>query len=124
MKRRNVKLLHRTPKRQQTVGIPATARYVPATEVKNKFANVLETVLKGRPAVITKHGSGKAILISIEQFETVAPSPEAELNSLTAEFDRLLESMQTEKAARAMQTAFDAPPKELGRSAVRGVRRS
>ena len=68
--------------------------------------------------------NAKAILISIEEFSTLTSTPEAELNTLTAEFDQMLDGMQGKKARRAMQTAFKAPPEELGRAAVRGARRS
>lgn len=123
---KQVKTLSRRPilKPKQHVGIPATARYISATEVKNRFGDLLETVLRGKPAIITKHGVAKAILISMEEFSALAGTPEAELNTLTEEFDQLLDDMQAKKARRAMKAAFDAPPEELGRAAVHGVRRS
>ena len=126
MAKRRVATLSRRPKPtvKEHVGIPATAKYIPATEVKNRFGELLERVLRGNPAIITKHGNAKAILISIEEFSTLTSTPEAELNTLTAEFDQMLDGMQGKKARRAMQTAFKAPPEELGRAAVRGARRS
>jgi prevent-host-death family protein len=105
------------------IAIPARAKRIPATEAKNRFGDILEKVLRGTPAVITKHGDAKALLISIEALNTLAEIPQTELNSLTAEFDQLLEDMQGEKAGRAMQAAFDASPEEIGQAASRGARR-
>jgi hypothetical protein len=46
-----------------------------------------------------------------------------EIDTLTAEFDALLERMQTPQARAAMRRAFDATPEELGRAAVEYARR-
>jgi antitoxin Phd len=107
-----------------TVAFPASARRVPATEVKNRFGDVFERALRGEPVVITKHGEPKALLISVDDFSNVAARTQTELNTLTREFDELLERMQTEKARTGMQEAFEASPEELGRAAVHAARRT
>jgi len=94
-----------------------------ATQAKNEFAQVLETVLKGGTVVITKHNSPKAVVISMDAFKKLAPSPETQLNLLEDEFDALLARMQTPKARRAMQSLFKASSKALGKAAVKAARK-
>ena len=45
------------------------------------------------------------------------------LESLRAEFDRLLARMQTSQAQSAMKSAFGASPKQLGRAALATARK-
>jgi antitoxin Phd len=96
---------------------------VTATDAKNEFARILEIALRGQPVVITKHENPKAVLLSIEDFHALSQAPGAELNLLTAEFDALLDRMQTPESAAAMEAAFSASPKELGRVARKAARR-
>jgi antitoxin Phd len=96
---------------------------ITATDAKNEFARALETALRGRPVVITKHDQPKAVLLSMEDFQALAASAETKLNSLSAEFDAMLDRMQSHKAVGAMKAAFDASPALLGRAAQRAARR-
>ena len=96
---------------------------VTATDAKNEFARILEIALRGQPVVITKHENPKAVLLSIEDFHALSQTPNVELNLLTAEFDALLDRMQNPEAADAMEAAFSASPRELGRVARKVVRR-
>src|SRR5579862_2687040 len=84
-----------------------SARFT-ATEAKNEFGRALEMALRGEAVVITKHDAPKAILISIEQFNKLAHAAERELNTLSGEFDALLERMQAPAARAAMDAAFAA----------------
>ena len=60
--------------------------------------------------------------MSDETTPSLNPKPvsadEPELNTLSEEFDALLEQMQQPGARAAMQAAFDSSPEELGRAAV------
>lgn len=96
---------------------------VPATMAKNEFAHVLESVLRGSHAVITKHNQPKAVLISIDEFERLSQNAAVALDSLSAEFDALLAKMQTPKARAAMKSAYNATPKELGKAALAAARK-
>ena len=96
---------------------------VTATQAKKEFGSVLENVIRGSRVVITKHDAPKAILISIDEFDTLMRAPESKLNSLSAEFDALLARMQRPGSRKAMQAAFEATPEELGRVAVAAARR-
>ena len=47
----------------------------------------------------------------------------AKLNTLTEQFDKLLERMQSPKAERGMAAAFRANSKRLGKAAVANARK-
>ncbi len=94
-----------------------------ATEAKKRFGRVLEMVLRGGAVVITKHDAPKAILLSVDEFNTLARSGGSTLDSLSAEFDAMLARMQTPTARARMNAAFRASPKALGRAAVAAARK-
>ena len=94
-----------------------------ATEAKHEFGRVLEQAIHGETVVITKHDSPRAVLMSIDQFKALQDAPRLKLNTLSNEFDALLERMQTPAARRGMSAAFDASSKRLGRAAVASARK-
>jgi prevent-host-death family protein len=94
-----------------------------ATQAKNEFARALELALQGGSVVITKHDAPKAILISMDEFNKLTRAAEFKLDTLSAEFDSMLDRMQTPKARSAMQSAFSASPRELGKAAVSAARK-
>ncbi len=96
---------------------------VTATDAKNEFGRVLENVIRGGRVFITKHDAPKAVLISIDDFETLSRSATSKLDALSGEFDELLARMQLPGARARMKAAFDATPKQLGRAAVRLARK-
>jgi prevent-host-death family protein len=96
---------------------------VTATDAKNEFGRVLENVIRGGRVFITKHDAPKAVLISIDDFETLSRSATSKLNALSGEFDEMLARMQLPGARARMKDAFDATPRQLGRAAVRLARK-
>jgi antitoxin Phd len=92
-----------------------------ATEVKNEFGRILEKAIQGETVVITKHDRPKAVLISVDQFNSLKHAPEVKLDALSGEFDALLARMQGSKARIAMKAAFSASPQQLGKAAVRAA---
>ena len=101
----------------------AQAVSISATEAKNEFGRILEKVIQGGTVFITRHSERKAVLISAEEFDALSNAHRVELEALTAEFDKMLERMQTSKARAAMDSAFNASPKQLGRAAVAAARK-
>src|SRR6185295_14948793 len=99
-------------------GEQVQADAVTATQAKNELGSLLERVIRGETVVITKHDVPKAVLISIEEYESLARTPESQLNSLNKEFDELLARMQTPRARSAMKRAYTASPKQLAKAAV------
>jgi antitoxin Phd len=100
-----------------------TALTVTATEAKTRFGPLLETAIRGGSVVITKHDAPKAVLLSIAEFEALGGSRQPDLNALSAEFDSLAARLQTPGRRKALKSAFEATPRELGRSAVANYRR-
>src|SRR5262245_27441308 len=96
---------------------------VTATEAKTRFGPLLETAIRGRRVVITKHDAPKAVLLSIAEFEALGGPRQPDLNALSAEFDSLTADLQTPAKRKALKSAFDATPRELGRLAVAHYRR-
>jgi len=96
---------------------------ISATRVKNEFGRILEKVIQGGKVVITKHDSPKAVLISIDEFNALSNAHRIEIETLTDEFDQLLAGMQTAASRARMQAAFDATPKELGKTARDAARK-
>jgi antitoxin Phd len=107
---------------RETKGV-AGESIIPATEAKNNFGRILETVLQGGRVVITKHDMPKAMLISMDEFNDLSGGMELALGTLRGEFDVLFAGMQTPGARRAMKSAFHASPKELGKAAVIAARK-
>lgn len=116
-----------TPQRQRNVSRHdnrgATKASYTATEAKNEFGRLLEQAIQGTTVLITKHDSPRAVLISIDHFQTLQEAPQAKLNTLTEQFDTLLERMQSPKARRGMAAAFRADNKQLGKAAVAAARK-
>jgi antitoxin Phd len=107
--------------------VTRTESSVTATEAKNEFGRLLETVIRGGRVFITRHDAPKAVLISAEDFEVLLAAAngnaKAKLDGLNARFDAMLARMQEPGAREKMQAAFDASPKEMGKAAVEFARK-
>jgi len=91
---------------------------ISATEAKNQFGDLLDSVLQGGMVLITRHDTPKAVLLSMEEYGALLRAAETRPDSLNAEFDALLARMQTAKARAGMKAAFVALPKKLGKAAL------
>jgi prevent-host-death family protein len=101
----------------ELVDVPSVA----ATRLKNEFGAVLEQAARGAVA-ITRHDAPKAVLVSYEEFQALVNARAQSLGELDAEFDALLERMQTPKAKKGVAAAFAATGADLGRAAAAAVR--
>jgi prevent-host-death family protein len=99
-------------------GEPIDTSSFTATDAKNAFAHVLEMVTAGRAVVITKHDTPKAVMLSYEEFMGLSDRGVRQLNTLSAEFDALLTSMQQPKARAGIKKAFKMSPVQSGKAAV------
>jgi antitoxin Phd len=121
----------RSNRKRKDVGATAAAPGLPhgasasftATQAKNEFGHLLEKAMRGDIVVITKHDTPKAVLLSMDEFIALSGSHESKMNTLSAEFDSMLARMQGPSARNAMDAAFHAKPKDLGRAAVNAARR-
>jgi prevent-host-death family protein len=98
------------------------ARSVSATEAKNTFAELLDAAVTSGPVVITKHDKPRAVLLAYDEFLAISAPRERPLETLSAEFDTMLERMQAPGAAAKMRAAFGASPAALGKAAVAAAR--
>ena len=94
-----------------------------ATDAKKEFGRVLEVAMQGGLVVITKHDAPKAVVLSVEEFDALARANQRTLDTLSEEFDTFLARMQTPAARTAMEVAFGASSKDLGRAAVNAARK-
>lgn len=94
-----------------------------STEAQNGFGRMLDTVARQSTVFITKHNATQAVVMSVEQYEALTQATTSELDTLTAEFDDLLERMQAPRARAGLRDAFRASPEELSRAAVAAARR-
>ncbi len=102
---------------------PRSGRAVSATTAKNDFGQILERAMKGDRVIITRHERPQAVLMSMDEYNTLARGTEAKLNTLTEQFDSMLERMQGPKARKALEAAFHATPRQLGRVALAAARK-
>ena len=85
-----------------------------ASEAKNNFGQLLDAALREGPVAITKQSKPTAVLISLEEYRALTQVEDRTLAALSAEFDLRFAAMQAPDAAASMQSAFDAPPEQLG----------
>jgi antitoxin Phd len=100
------------------VDVPAVA----ASDAKNRFGAIVDQAATIGPVAITRHDTTRAVLLSIEEFESLTAERQSSLTRLSAEFDALLAKMQTPAAREGVAQAFAATPAELGKAAVRAAK--
>ena len=92
---------------------------ISSTDAKNRFGAVLERVTDEGGVAITLRNEPKFVLISVDTYQRLARADSRSLNTLTEEFDALLNRMQEPGSRAAMEHAFSMTPEELGRAARR-----
>jgi len=97
------------------------ASEVSASDAKNTFGRILERVTKDGGVTITRRSEPVAVVIPIATYARLAGTEAGMLDTLSGEFDALLERMQAPGMADAMQRAFDMSPAELARAEVPAV---
>lgn len=92
---------------------------ISATELKNATADVFEQVASRRAVAITRHDKPRAVLLSVEQYESLTGEQNPDwLEKLHEEYRGLLDRMQGPDQRAAAERAFNATPEELGEAAV------
>lgn len=101
------------------VNAPADRRSVPATQAKNRFGEILQTVRDSGPVFIERHGQAQAVVLGIDAYNKLLSnersSQERELDYWTREFQTLHARMQTPEARQAVDALFSATDAELNR---------
>lgn len=94
-------------------------RSVPATQAKNRFGEILQTVRDSGPVFIERHGQAQAVVLGIDTYNKLTSnertSQERELDHWTREFQTIHARMQTREARQAVDALFSATDAELNR---------
>lgn len=98
-------------------------RSVTSTEAQNNFGAVLETVSKEGRVFITRYQRPHAVVLSITEYETLAGEEAVDLAALEAEFDDMMESMQTDAHRAGVDVLFRMTSEQLGEAAVEAARK-
>ena len=88
-----------------------------STEAQNGFGRVLDAVARGGTVLITRHNATQAVVMSVDQYEALTRAESPSLEALTAEFDAMLERMQTPEVSAGIDAGLSASPAELSRLA-------
>ena len=96
---------------------------VPATAVKNSFADVLDALADRGVLAITRHDKTRAIILSVQQYEALIKRAGDPLERLRGYFDDLVAGMQGPEMAQAVDELFGAAPKAKGARARRSAGR-
>jgi antitoxin Phd len=99
----------------------STLRTVTASDLKNKFGEVIVQAKKGAVA-ITRHQRTEFVLLPVEEFLALQEARTAPLEALTSKFDAMVARMNTPTAKRGVAKLFQATPTALGKSAVKAAR--
>ena len=92
---------------------------ISSSDAKNGFGRVLERVTKEGGVAITLRDEPKFVVISVETYKRMAEADSRSLDTLSAEFDVLIDRMQQPGARAAMERAFAMTPEALGHAARR-----
>lgn len=95
---------------QNPTGVVSNVASVPATDVKNAMAEVMDLTQAEGMVALTKHGKVRAVLLSVATYEGLVKRAGDPLEKLTGQFDRMLASMQGPKARKAADTVFGPLP--------------
>jgi antitoxin Phd len=110
------------PKRPANDRLIATLQTVTASDLKNKFGEVIVQATKGAVA-ITRHQRAAFVLLPVELYLELQQARTAPLDALTSEFDAMVARMNTPAAKQGVARLFEASPAELGKSAVKAAGR-
>lgn len=95
-----------------------------ATEAKNSFGRVLDAASSQGMVAITKRDRTTAVVLSLDAYQALLGAQAKPLDTLSHEFDALLQRMQAPTSRDALMDAFDADPEELGQAAVAAAKSS
>ena len=94
-----------------------------STEAQNAFGRVLATVARDGTVLIKKHNVTQAVVMSVDRYEQLTRGETPSLDALTAEFDAMLERMQTPEVRAGIRAGLAASPAELGQAALAAAQR-
>jgi prevent-host-death family protein len=91
---------------------------VTATQLKTSTSDVFDLLAKDQAVVIHRHEKPRAVLVSVERYESLVGKESDLLADLMDEYKSMLVDMQSPEQKAAAIRAFNATPEELGKAAV------
>ncbi len=115
---RNAKVEDGASIARAAVATRSDRRSVPATQAKNRFGEILQTVRDSGPVFIERHGRAQAVVLGIDAYNRLTSNrertpQERELDHWNREFDALHARMQNPQARQAVDALFSATDTEL-----------
>lgn len=104
-------------------GHPVEVPAFSATDAKNSFGSLMDAAASHGAVAVMKRDTARAVLLSIEEYESLVAAIPDPLEALRGSFDALVERMQTPRSKQAVQTLFQATPSAMGQAAVKAARR-
>lgn len=98
-------------------------RSVTSTEAQNNFGAVLEAVSSEGRVFITRYQRPQAVVLSMAEYEALVGEEPVDLAALEAEFDVMMDAMQTEAQRAGVDALFGMTPERLGEAAVEAGRK-
>ncbi|MCX7512200.1 type II toxin-antitoxin system Phd/YefM family antitoxin [Frateuria hangzhouensis] len=96
---------------------------MPSSEAKNGFAQLLEQVgRRAKAVVITRNARPAAVMLSVDEYERLVRAVPDPLASLSADFDRLVATMQAPAGQGSVDALFDSAPGDLGAAAAKAAK--
>jgi prevent-host-death family protein len=92
-----------------------------STEAQNNFGRVLSRARREGHVFITRYDRPEAVVLSIEEYESLIGQESVDLEALEHEFDELLLRMQRPEHRGATDRLFAMTGRELGEGAARGI---
>ncbi len=94
-----------------------------STEAQNNFGEVLERVSKGGRVFITRYQRPQAVVLSMAEYEALAGEEAVDLAALEADFDAMMDAMQTDGQRAGVDALFGMTSEQLGEAAVEAARK-
>ena len=88
-----------------------------STEAKNNFGQILSQATREGRVIITKYDRPEAVLLSIEEYESLVGCEPVDLRALDAEFDEMLARMQRSEQRAGVKRLFAMSAEDLGAAA-------
>lgn len=100
----------------------STMPVVTATQLKTATADVFDLLASEKAIAIHRHDKPRGVLLSLEQYESLAEHQPTWLKEIEADCQAMFEAMQSPEQKEAALFLMRATPEELGAAAVRGAR--
>jgi prevent-host-death family protein len=109
---------------RNSLGAAVDVTCVAVENVPSELSHIMEKAEHGGAVAITREDTPKAIVLSYDEFEKLVRGRSNALERLDKNLDSMMAKMQTPKARKAAEKAFNMTPAELGRAAVWGARKT